>query len=402
MLSAFQCSPLWGSEPGNGWNWAIQLANLGHEVTVLTNTRMRDGIVNPKNEVDHIDFRYIDIPKSGIGGISSSAMFFANHATYRHWQRKALQYIQPCEGEFDIAHHVTWGGVHLGSELWRLSTPLIYGPVGSSPTPPASYRRYFGREWSSELLRGAVSGPLLNLNKFAKQTVRNAAVTLAFGSDARSACERLGAHDIRYMIADGLSPEKIGAARVQPAGTPVVLYVGRLIARKGPTLAVEAFAEFRRVVPARLVMAGHGPLRQEAESVSKRLGIANDVEFLGNVPFREVGKLYDEASVLLFPSLRESFGSPVLEALGRGLPVIALNRGGIADVDAGTGIEKVSLPARPDDLPARLASALRTVLGDGNWQSRSIDGIKFASSWTWPVKAAAATGLYQEVVRSRD
>jgi glycosyltransferase involved in cell wall biosynthesis len=204
------------------------------------------------------------------------------------------------------------------------------------------------------------------------------------------------------MIADGLSPEKIGAARVQPSGPPVVLYVGRLIARKGPTLAVEAFAEFRRAVPARLVIAGDGPLRQEAESVSKRLGIAKDVEFLGNVPFREVGKLYDEASVLLFPSLRESFGSPVLEALGRGLPVVALDRSGIADVATGTGIEKVSLPTRPDDLPARLASALRTVLGDGKWQSRSIDGIDFASTWTWPVKATAATALYQEVVRSRD
>jgi glycosyltransferase involved in cell wall biosynthesis len=391
LLSAFQCSPLWGSEPGTGWNWAVQLGKLGHDVTVLTNSDMRDDICSV-NPVDNVDFRFINLSKSTIGGRA---------ADYLLWQRKALQYIKPREGEFDIAHHVTWGGVHLGSELWRLSTPLVYGPVGSSPAPPANYRRYFSREWPAEVARGAVTGPLLKLNKFAKKTVRSAAVTLTYG-DARSACERLGARDIRYMIADGLSPEKIGTARMQPAGTPVILYVGRLIARKGPTLAIEAFAEFRRSVPARLVIAGRGPLREEAEFLAKRLGVADDVEFLGNVPFQEVGKLYDEASVLLFPSLRESFGSPVLEALGRGLPVVALKRGGIADFDAGTGIEKVSMPARPDDLTLGLASALQTVVSDGNWDSRSADGIKSASSWTWPIKASAATALYEEVVRFQD
>lgn len=397
LLSAFQCSPLRGSEPGTGWNWAVELGKLGHEVTVLTTHHMRDDI-NSVGPVDNVEFHYIDMPVSRLRIISISN-YVAVFPEYLRWQRWALEYIRPRQHEFDIAHHVTWGGVHLGSELWRLSTPLIYGPVGSSPTPPASYRRYFGGEWHNEMLRGAVSGPLLKLNKFAKQTVQNAAVTLTFGSNARSACERLGARDVRYMIADGLAPEKISTARVQPTGAPVILYVGRLIARKGPTLAVEAFAAFRRTAPARLVVAGDGPFREEAQALAKRLGVAGDVKFLGNVPFGEVGKLYDEASVLLFPSLRESFGSPVLEALGRGLPVVALKRGGIADVDTGTGIEKISLPERPDDLPDRLASALQSVLRDGKWQSRSADGVKFASSWTWPVKAAIATALYQEVLR---
>lgn len=397
LLSAFHCNPLRGSELATGWNWAIELGKQGHEVTVLTETTMRDGI-SSVSPVSNVEFRYIDIPGSRLRGISDYATLFDK---YLRWQRLALEYVRPFEREFDVVHHVTWGGVHLGSELWRLSTPLIYGPVGTSPAPPLHYRQYFGREWSSELLRGAMCGPLLKLNKFARKTVQNAAITLTYGSDARSACERLGARDVRYMIADGLAPEKISGSRMQPIGTPIIVYVGRLIARKGPTLAVEAFAELRRTAAARLIVAGDGPLRAEAEALAQRLGIGGDVDFLGNVPFDEVGKLYDQASVLLFPSLRESFGSPVLEALGRGLPVVALRRGGIADIDSGIGIEKVPLPSRPDDLRGDLASALRLVLSDGNWQSRSADGVKFASSWTWPVKAAIATEIYQEVVGYR-
>ena len=392
LLSAFHCDALWGSEPGIGWNWAVELGKLGHEVTVLTASGMPDGI-NSADPVSNVEFHQIDVPGSRLAGISDRAALLHG---YLRWQRLAMEHTRPREHEFDIAHHVTWAGVHLGSELWRLSTPLIYGPVGTGPTPPPSYLGYF--DWPSELLRGIMSGPLLKLNKFARRTVQNAAVTLTYGPDARSACQRLRARDIRYMIADGLAAEKIGEARVQPTGKPVILFVGTLVKRKGPTLAVEAFAEFRRRAPARLVVAGQGPHREETEALVKRLGIAGDVEFLGNIPFRDVGKLYDEASVLLFPSLRESFGSPALEALGRGLPVVALNRGGIAGVDTGTAIEKVSLPARPDDLPERLAAALQSVLGDGNWESRSADGVKFASNWTWPAKAAAATALYQEII----
>lgn len=393
LLSAFHCSPLHGSELATGWNWALELSNLGHQLTVITQSEMRE-YINSVEPLRNVEFQYVDLPDLRLRRISN---YLAIIRAYTRWQDDALAFISGRDGEFDVAHHVTWGGLHLGSGLWQLSTPLIFGPVGSGQIPPSRYRRYFGREWQNEMLRGVVSGPLLNANKFARRTVRNAAMTLVYSSDTLAACKRLGARDVRFMMADGLATNRIGAPRLQPSGVPVILYVGRLLARKGPTLAVQAFAELRRNMPARLVIAGDGPLRDEVEAHALRLGVTSDVEVLGSVPFAEVGKLYDEASVLLFPSLRESFGSPVLEAAGRGLPVVALNRSGIAEADTRTAVEKVSLPADPRDLPGRLASALGTVLTDGNWHARSIDGIRFASTWSWPAKAATATELYQEV-----
>lgn len=397
LVSAFHCSPLHGSELATGWNWVLELSNLGHELTVITLSEMRE-YISSADPLPNVEFQYVDLPRPRLRRVSS---YLSLLRQYTSWQSDALALIRGRDREFDVAHHVTWGGLHLGSGLWPLSTPLIFGPVGSGQVPPSSYRGYFGREWRTERLRGLLGGPLLNANRFARQTVRNAAVTLVYSSDTRAACERLGARDVRFMMADGLAANRIGAPRLQPSGTPVILYVGRLLARKGPTLAVEAFAELRRTMPSRLVIAGEGPLRGEVEARVQRLGIANDVEILGNVPFAEIGKLYDEASVLVFPSLRESFGSPVLEAAGRGLPVVAvaLERSGLAEADTGTAVEKVSLPANPHDLPGRLASALSTVLTDGNWHARSTDGIRFASNWSWPAKAAVATKLYQEIAR---
>ena len=178
-----------------------------------------------------------------------------------------------------------------------------------------------------------------------------------------------------------------------------MLFIGRLIPRKAPTLAVEAFAELRRKIPARMVIAGDGPLRGKVLATIERLGLTKDIQLLGPVPFEDVKSVYDSASLLLFPSLRESFGAPFLEALGRGLPAVALDHQGIADADVGRAAVKVAVPPKPQELPGRLASAMHTVLCDGEWQSRSAAAIKWASDWTYPVKAAAATEIYREIAR---
>ena len=88
-------------------------------------------------------------------------------------------------------------------------------------------------------------------------------------------------------------------------------------------------------MPARLIIAGDGPLRAQVRAKIERLGLTEDVQMLGKVPLEDIRSLYDSASVLLFTSLRESFGAPFIEALGRGLPAVALDLAGIADADVG-------------------------------------------------------------------
>jgi glycosyltransferase involved in cell wall biosynthesis len=132
----------------------------------------------------------------------------------------------------------------------------------------------------------------------------------------------------------------------------------------------------------------------------ERLGLTEDVQLLGRVPWTDMKSRYDSASVFLFTSLRDSSSAQFLEALGRGLPTVALDHHGIGDVDVGPAALKVALPQRPRDLPGRLASALQTILSDHEWESRSAAGVNWAAKHIWPEKAAAATQIYQEVVKS--
>jgi glycosyltransferase involved in cell wall biosynthesis len=397
LLSAFQCAPGLGSEPGTGWHWATTLPRLGHEVTVLTSSSQRERIlsVGPQSA----DFRFVDDPVSSLRGLSPR---FQIYDIYRRWQDAALRHIAANAQQYDVAHHVTWASLHLGSQLWKLPVPLVYGPIGGGQTAPASYWRFFGREWATETLRTAATGTLLKLNSRSRETLRHSAVTLVCKSATEAAAKRLGATDIRFMLADGLRSDSLAEPRPQPPGTPVVFWVGRLLPRKSPVLAVEAFAHLRRAMPARLVVAGDGPLGEQVRANVDRLGLAADVDLLGHVSLTELRQLYDSASVLLFTSLRESFGAPFLEALGRGLPAVALDLHGIADADVGNAAVKVALPPDPRDLAGHVGAALQTILSDGEWESRSAAAVKWASGWVWESKAATATRIYQEVAGVRD
>lgn len=392
LVSAFQCSPARGSEPGAGWHWATALADYGHDVTVLVGSEFREAILSHGN--DHgIDFRFVDEHVSPLDRVSNSLGLYD---TYLRWQSDAFKAVPA--GKFDVVHHVTWGSLRLGSKMWQLPVPLVYGPIGGGQLSPPRYRGYFGRDRPIESFRAASAGPLMTLNRQGQQTLRRAAVTLACNSDTANAARRAGGTDVRLMMADALPNDWVIEARDKPAGTPVVLWVGRMLRRKAPTLAIEAFAQLRRQMPARLIMAGgEGPVLPEVRAAVDRLGLTDDVELLGQVPWDQVRELYTSASVFLFNSLRESFGGQFLEALGKGLPAVALDLHGIADAEVGAAAIKVPLPDRPAELPGRLAAAMQTVLTDNEWEHRSTAAVKWASEQVWPARAAAVTEIYREI-----
>ena len=391
LVSAFQCAPGHGGEIGNGWMWSTSLANCGHEVTVLTHSEFRDRVLaGGRSDIDFHFVHAAPIPMRLPGDIDA-------YDEYRRWQNSAYEYAAALGQDWDVIHHVGWGSLHLGSRLWRLNTPLVYGPIGGGQTAPRGYWRYFGREWPLEKARSAATGSLMRLNGWTKQTLRESAVVLVTNSATEAAARRLGARDVRYFLAEGVPEEWIGTPRQRPGGVPVVLWVGRMLPRKAPVLAVKAFAELRKTTQARLVMAGDGPMLPQVQAAVEELGLTGDVDLPGRVPWTKLAELYSSASLFLFCSLRDSSSAQFLEAMGKGLPATMLDLHGMADVKVGIAAEKVPLTRRPDELPAQLAAAMRGVLTADDWEARSAAAVEWAAEHTFPSKAAAASRIYQEV-----
>ncbi|MDE1894022.1 MAG: glycosyltransferase family 1 protein [Pseudomonadota bacterium] len=106
------------------------------------------------------------------------------------------------------------------------------------------------------------------------------------------------------------------------AMTPVVLYVGRIAPEKNLDLAVRAFAAIRRQNPhARYVWVGDGPARADLQQAHP------DFIFAGVQRGEALARHFASADLFVFPSLSETFGNVILEALAAGLPVVAYAEG---------------------------------------------------------------------------
>jgi N-acetyl-alpha-D-glucosaminyl L-malate synthase BshA len=141
------------------------------------------------------------------------------------------------------------------------------------------------------------------------------------------------------------------------ATRPRVLFHGssfRPLKRVGD--AVRALAILRQHREAVLVLVGDGPERARVEALSRELGQADHVRFLGAMPRFE--GLLSCADLFLLPSATESFGLAALEALASGVPVVASSVGGVREVvrDGVTGL------LVPPEQPAAVAAAARSLL----------------------------------------
>jgi glycosyltransferase involved in cell wall biosynthesis len=111
----------------------------------------------------------------------------------------------------------------------------------------------------------------------------------------------------------------------------------------------------------KLTVAGVGVEREASERLAEELGVNDRCEFLGMVDHARLDEIYADAGVFVFPSLRETGGAVVLEAMSHGLPCVVAGWGGPAQYTGSAGIRLgVNSPEElEDELVKELESLLR-------------------------------------------
>ncbi len=137
----------------------------------------------------------------------------------------------------------------------------------------------------------------------------------------------------------------------------LVIHVSNFRPVKRVPEVVRVFAAVAREVPARLILVGDGPERDDARAEAKSLGVADRVRLLGRR--EDVAALLGVADLFLFPSLSESFGVAAAEAMACGVPVIASAVGGLSELirDGETGY--LCHPQDRDEMAERAVALLR-------------------------------------------
>jgi len=342
LMSAYACEPGKGSEPGVGWRWALEAARLGHEVWVLTRENNRPGIEAALPGVgavaaSRLHFVYYDLPprlrawKRGGHGV---------HLYYFLWQWGAWRRARGLHGQqhFDAVHHITFGVTRQPSFMGRLGIPFIAGPLGGGERTPLALRRHFpltGHVWDG--LRDFANAAV-HFDPFVRQMLAQAALILVKTPESMCWLPAGYRHKAHVMLEIGIDAQPPAAA-VDPHRGLRLVYVGRFLYMKGMELGLRAMAALRaRGVDVTLTMIGRGPQEARWRAAADELGIADRVTWVSWMQHDDLLSAYASFDAFLFPSLHDSSGNVVLEAMSAGLPVICLELGGPAQmVDASCG-----------------------------------------------------------------
>ncbi len=189
-------------------------------------------------------------------------------------------------------------------------------------------------------------------------------------------------HDDRELVCEG-------------GGEANLLYVGKLISRKGVDVLLQALSELD-MESWRLQVVGAGQQQSVLEALTERLDLGQNVEWCGNLPNEQVRQSMRKADCLVLPSRFDGWGAVVNESLHAGTPVITTSACGAADVIQTETLGNVV----PPESVGELSNALKNRISGHSLSPKIRKGIRnWASKAISPVAGAEYTLEILEAVR---
>ncbi|MDO8586190.1 MAG: glycosyltransferase [Armatimonadota bacterium] len=180
-----------------------------------------------------------------------------------------------------------------------------------------------------------------------------------------------------------------------PSGAKTLLYVGRLAIEKNLDMLLSAFAVvYREDADAWLTLVGAGPYERPLRDQAERLGVANRVVFTGLLPRAEALSAYASADVFVSPSITETQGLVVCEALSAGVPCVAVNGGGTPEC-LEDGVDSI---LTPNDAAAFAGSVLELLRDEKRRSAMAARALKNSVRFSTSEWAAKFIEFYSSVI----
>lgn len=405
LLSAYSCEPVYSSERGVGWNWALQISKY-YDIWVLTrlsNKKLIEREIQKKYH-SNLHFLYFDLPKwmcfwkKGERGL---------YPYYTLWQIGALLFSLKMHKKirFDITHYLTFGSILLPTFIFLMPTKFIFGPIGGGGNAPLKFFGEFSLKGKlNEIIRHIVQkvyafNPLLYMQaaKADKILVRDKETLMMIPSLFRNKAV--------IFLETGVPAELLNYKKRlkhnrQETGIKIIT-VGRFIHSKISILTLKAIKIFKEnyKLPFKLYIVGDGKEKNNLIEFCRRNDICKDVIFTGWLPREKVFQLLTESDIYLSTSFKEGGSWAIFEAIMMELPTISLKCGGpdiiICD-DCGI---KVNV-GEPSQVTEELSEGLHLLAEDSTLRKKLAFRAKgfLLRNYTWNEIGKNIDKIYEEVI----
>ena len=335
LISAYSCEPDRGSESEVGWNWVINLSDLGHEVYVITRANQKNKIYKyiSKKNIENLHFIYFDFPKLVIKIFKGKSNAFS-YLYFYLWQigiffvaKNLIKRIN-----FDFIHHVTFVSYRFPSFLCLLDAPFIFGPISGGDEIPKKLKKSFDfksrlKEYFRELDNKLVKiYPLLNLTfKKSKKIIVTSFYTQQKISKKyhNKILNELAISPSNLEISEKDFIKDYYSEKIQ------ICFAGVFEHRKGIHILMNVIKKLKENHQNFVFnFFGKGYLQAYMENFITKYDLINYTKFHGEVDRNYLKNQMKINHLLLFPSLRDSGGYVLFEAMSVGLPSIVINLGG--------------------------------------------------------------------------
>lgn len=373
LISAIACHPEWGSEAYFGWA-AVNALAAKHDLTVMTHVAsIKDNErAAAKNPI---------LSKVRFVGVGPAATWHPNRmlARLQSWQ----QYSSWCRAahetaaellaseKYDVGHHVTYSTWRQVSPLANLGIPWILGPIGGGERLPTAFRRMLSPQSRLFELARDTSSRLSMRSPKLRRSIQSAAFVLASTPETKELARKMGASPERIALAPAafIHGDRIKLFKMdRPKGLSSQLRIfagGNLEGRKGLALAICALADLqKRGIPFEFTFAGYGPEFSHIRKLATKISLdPRSVHFRDSLPLDQYREALQQADIYLLPSLRESGGLTLGEAMLAGCVPVVIKAGGpglLVTPECGYAFESDS----PDQVVDEMTDALRKLWHD--------------------------------------
>ena len=328
LISAYSVNPYKGSEDSIGWNWVLQYEKNykeGDRIILLTKKFNEKDTRRGLKEfnIQHVELVIVDVP-------NALNWFREKHSAFHHmyyilWQHWAWLWVKHSGIRFDVIHHVTMNDYRIPSELYKAKgAKVIWGPMGGAQVTPRPLKVYEKNQLVASF-REFVNKSC-SWNPFYKKALRSYYKIYCINNETQKQISHIVGKDVPLMPELALRDEyKNLPIRKGKNDILKIVFVGRLIGKKGIGFLVDALSLMPTDMDWELLIFGDGDDRALIEKQIADSGIGKNVKLMGNRPLNQIAEAYQQADVFVLPSLRETSGNVLLEAMAYAVPIVAFD-----------------------------------------------------------------------------